>query len=497
VSNEVTGTPVAAGPAGAVVAAAASVAAAPQRKPARIGILSPGTSVFDSRAHRIARSLVAQGDSVTIYSRHKQGALAEEWIDGYHIVRIPLSDSDVDAARAEAKRARRTVGGAGARKAGPTDAGVPTGAGSAAAAGSTAKPAARRGPIGRRLPAIGRTLRKVRRELRDQTDRIPAIRRFRAFPRRPISWAGWFERQVEPHDIWHGMWAGSLPALPRVARRHGGATVYDARDVYLRSLQFGNMPRWERALITPFERRWAHEVGAVVQVSDQYAAMMRRDLGLTDVPVVRNCPDRFEPPTPRPERIRQLLDLPATTTIVLYQGGLLDDRGLEQSMDAILAVPDAVLVLMGFGSQEERFRKVAASARYAGKVFVIDAVSPQELLMWSASSDIMIMCYPPDTENHRYVTPQKLWEAMAAGVPVVASDMPGFASVVNEVDCGVLCDPASPAAITRAIQGLIDGGPEALRAMGERGRAAAHDRYNWEAQFQVLDEVYTRLLAAR
>lgn len=455
---------------------------APRRKPASIGILSPGTSVFDSRAHRIARSLVAQGDSVTIYSRHKQGALAEEWIDGYHIVRIPLSDSDVEAARAEAKRQRKVVGGT----ASATD----------PDAAARSKPRSG-GPIGRRLPAIGRTLRKVRREVRDQTDRVPTIRRFRAFPRRPISWAGWFERQVEPHDIWHGMWAGALPALPRVARRHGGATVYDARDVYLRSLQFGNMPRWERAVITPFERRWAHQVGAVIQVSDQYAAMMRRDLGLTDVPVVRNCPDRFEPPTPRPDRIRDLLGLPATTTIVLYQGGLLDDRGLEQSMDAILRVPDAVLVLMGFGSQEERFRKAASSSPYVGKVFVIDAVPPQELLMWSASSDIMIMCYPPDTENHRYVTPQKLWEAMAAGVPVVASDMPGFASVVNEVDCGVLCDPASPAAIARAIQGLIDGGSDALRAMGERGRAAAHDRYNWEAQFQVLEDVYTRLLAGR
>ena len=45
--------------------------------------------------------------------------------------------------------------------------------------------------------------------------------------------------QVEPHDIWHGMWAGSLPALEAVRKRHGGRTLYDARDVFLRSRMFG------------------------------------------------------------------------------------------------------------------------------------------------------------------------------------------------------------------------------------------------------------------
>ena len=92
---------------------------------------------------------------------------------------------------------------------------------------------------------------------------------------------------------------------------------------------------------------------------------------------------------------------------------------------------------------------------YAGKVHVIDAVPPTELLWWSASSDVMVMLYQPHTENHRYVTPQKLWEAMAAGVPVVASDLPGLASVVEPVGCGVLCDPTSPVAIADALRTIL------------------------------------------
>jgi glycosyltransferase involved in cell wall biosynthesis len=242
------------------------------------------------------------------------------------------------------------------------------------------------------------------------------------------------------------------------------------------------------------ERRWAHAVDAVIAVSEPYAAMMERDLDLADPAVVRNCPERWDPPDPRPDRIRAALGIDPDTRIVLYQGGLLVDRGIEEAMDAILDVPGAVLVLMGFGNQEARFRGMASGPMYAGKVFVLDAVPPVELLDWTASADVMVMAIQPRSENHRFMTPQKLWEALAAGVPVVAADLPGFAAVVNETGCGELCDPGSPASIAAAIRRILDGGPETIRRLGDRGLAAAHDRYNWETQFAVLDGVYARLL---
>ena len=55
------------------------------------------------------------------------------------------------------------------------------------------------------------------------------------------------------------------------------------------------------------------------------------------------------------------------------------------------------------------------------------------------------MAIQPTTLNHRYTTPQKLFESMAAGVPVVASDLPGMASIVRATGAGILCNPTSPA----------------------------------------------------
>ncbi len=78
-------------------------ATAPRRRPAvRVGILSHGTSQFDSRAHRVARSLAAAGDTVTLYSRHRPGLALEETVDGYRVVRIAVSQRSLRRAAEEA-----------------------------------------------------------------------------------------------------------------------------------------------------------------------------------------------------------------------------------------------------------------------------------------------------------------------------------------------------------------------------------------------------------
>ncbi len=316
----------------------------------------------------------------------------------------------------------------------------------------------------------------------------------REFLLRPRGWAVALEDVAEPADIWHGMWVGSLPAVLAMRRRHGGRAIYDSRDVFMRSREYARLGQPGRAVLAWIERRWAGRVDRVLTVNDAYAALLEQDLRVARPTVVMNCPVIWTPPSPRPDLIRQALDIPAQTAIVLYQGRLAVERGIEQAAQAILAVPDAVLVVLGFGYHEAALSELASHPPYAGRVRLLPPVPPDDLVRWSASADVLVMAIQPTTTNHRYTTPQKLFEAMAAGVPVVASDLPGMAPIVQSTGAGVLCDPTSPASIAAAIRQIVDAPPDEREAMRARALRAAHERYNWAAQVETLLALYRELV---
>lgn len=454
----------------------------------RLAILSYSTGEFDARTQRIARSAVDAGWHVTVYARWRPGLpeIVEE--PGYRLVRVP-TDLLLAIPGLRGRRRRRLM----ARRTALSLHGRATG--SDAPLGSPGNGGfVDRVPDRLRGTLLSPFFRGLKAALRRHVVRRRSIV---AFPLRPIAWAVALEDAVEAADLWHGMWAGSLPALGRLRRRYGGRALYDSRDVYLHSREFERMGRIRRGVLLSIERRWARAADAVLTVNDAYADILAQTLRIARPAVVMNCPARWTRPEPPPDRIRGALGLPATIAVVLYQGNFISERGIEQAMDAILGLPDAALILLGYGGLGASLTSRSTEPPYAGRVFVLPPVPPNELLEWTASSDVMVMAIQPTTLNHRYTTPQKLFEAMAAGVPVVASDLPGMAEIVNATDAGVLCDPTSPASIAEGIRSMLEQSPAELAAMRERARKAADETYNWDRQVTVLFEVYGRLLGGR
>lgn len=363
--------------------------------------------------------------------------------------------------------------------------------------------------LARRLRKLGRTPRRIARQWRRSIMAIPGRiatrllrpfehvrRRLVQFPLGPLGWAAALERVAEPADIWHGMWAGSLPALVRMRALHGGRALYDSRDIFMESREWAHLRRPIRAVLQALERRWSQSVDLVLTVNESYAVILERLLGVPRPPVVMNCPPRWTPPDPAPDLIREALGLDPEVGIALYQGRLQSDRGIEQSMDAILGVPNAVLALLGFGGWERQLREQLSAPPYEGRVYLLPAVRPDELLAWTASADVSVMAIQPTSLNHEWTTPQKLFESLAAGTPVVASDLPGMAEIVQPTGAGLLVDAEKPAEIGTAIRQILRSSPEEKTLIRDRVRAAAWDRFNWEAQEFTLLALYRDQLTA-
>ena len=127
---------------------------------------------------------------------------------------------------------------------------------------------------------------------------------------------------------------------------------------------------------------------------------------------------------------------------------------------------------------------------------LLPAVPPDELLPWVASADVGVMPNQPRTLNERLSTPNKLFESLAAGLPVVSSDFPERRRIILEDPAGPLgavCDPTDPAALAAALAGLLALPPDERAALRARVLAAAHARYAWHRQAGIVLEAYGRM----
>lgn len=460
----------------------------------RAVLVLPSTGEFDSRTYRIATTLLARGHEVTVIARWTAGLATDEVVPaGYRIVRIRVAALDglpfprlFRAARAAIGGARRLVRrGRGTRPVPGPAPRLPV----AASPPAPTEPATDADPgLDRAAPTDGPVRRPsvLRRAYGSMTRRLAIPLTIRAHVKAA--------RDLAPAaDLYHGMAYMGIPVALALGRRHRARVVYDARDIYLEARNMARMSRPARRLLGWAERRWAHQADRVITVNDAYADVMAERFGVERPLVVMNCAYRFDPPRPPDRRFHAALDLPPRERVVLYHGGLFPHRGIEELMSAIPAVPDATLVLMGYGVLEPELRAAAAEPARANRVRLLPAVRPDELLAWVAAADVVAMPIQASTLNHRLTTPNKLFEAMAAGVAVVASDLPGMATIVRATRCGVVCDPADPAAIAAAIRNVLDGSSADRAGWGERALATAHETYNWERQATILLDEYGRL----
>jgi glycosyltransferase involved in cell wall biosynthesis len=98
------------------------------------------------------------------------------------------------------------------------------------------------------------------------------------------------------------------------------------------------------------------------------------------------------------------------------------------------------------------------------------------------------------TETYVVSNPVKLYEYMAAGMPVVASDFPMWRDIVTTADCGLLVDPLNSTEIARAITWLLEH-PQEAEAMGKRGREAVLERFNWQPEGNRLVDFVSHFIA--
>ena len=284
----------------------------------------------------------------------------------------------------------------------------------------------------------------------------------------------------------------ALSAAPMYKDAFGCPIIWDAHEIYedLASIEKDRAEVNSRII-----RDNVRHVDGFITLNQSIADFYREKY--TDLPAAVLLPNAVErvAQTNYDGRLHDKAGLNPDQKILLFQGGYSLHRGIPALLEASnLLREDWSLVFMGWGKLEAEIREYAdaESDRPEGRarVAMVPSAPHDELLKWTAGASLGTIPYENTGLNHLYCSPNKLWEYPAAGVPILASDMPEMKKKIEQYDIGVTVGrDLVPAEIAAAVNSLTDSDIEQMRL--NCGVYAAAE--NWQNYEPHLTDLHIRL----
>lgn len=230
-----------------------------------------------------------------------------------------------------------------------------------------------------------------------------------------------------------------------------------------------------------------------IAVSEELADAVRRLVPERPTHVVPNGAD-VEAFRELPERreAREHFGLPCQGNLLGFVGSLRPWHGLEFAIEALNTIPEGLLVIAGDGPVRSTLEWLAREQGTADRIRWLGRVPHRLIPTLLAALDVALLPYPAIDEFS--FSPLKLYEYLAAGVPVVASDIGQVRAVLDGGRLGKLVAPGEPAALARAVE-LILRDPTAARSLAAAARGPALESHSWDQRARQLTEIFSEARA--
>lgn len=285
----------------------------------------------------------------------------------------------------------------------------------------------------------------------------------------------------------------TLPAAILVANEQGSYVIYDAHELY--ADQPNIVPRRAR-LYRRLEDTLIRRADVVMTVNRSVARLMALRYNISIPRVILNLPRRHSdlPTRAGPNPFRDRFGIDDGMSILLYQGNLAPGRNLENLVLGLSKTRNrkVCLVLMGYdcGLRDELMRLSHTIGLLDKRIFFHVPVKQRDLLTYTAAADAGVIPYTADDLNTFLVTPNKLYEYIVAGLPILANDLPELVRFVGLEQFGLLRPLESADQIGAAIDDMFECDLAIFRTSLEASQA----EFEWSAQDEALKGIYDEML---
>lgn len=246
------------------------------------------------------------------------------------------------------------------------------------------------------------------------------------------------------------------------ARIRGRKLVYDTHEFYTEVPELVERPRI-RAVWLAIERWTFPKLKTVITVNRSIADAYHARYGNT-VQVVRNIPMKRDL-GPRPSR--EELELPTDKRVLIMQGaGINVHRGAEEAVLAMRDLPECLLLIIGGGDAWPVLEQLVKEHALEDRVRLMGKMPYERMMAYTRNADLGLTLDRDTNLNYRFSLPNKLFDYMHAGLPVLATDLPEVAGIMRANDIGTVLPEATPETIAQAVRELFGDGERiaALRA---------------------------------
>ncbi len=267
-----------------------------------------------------------------------------------------------------------------------------------------------------------------------------------------------------------------------VSKIKGIPLIYDSHELFCEVPELLHAP-FKRKIWLGIEKRIVPKLKNCITVNDSIAKLLEEKYKIK-FSVIRNISDEimnFKPKT------KAELQLPANKKIILLQGaGINIDRGAEELIDAMALVDNAILLIIGSGDVWEILQKKVKDQRLSEKVLLINKIPKTQLMHYTYNADLGLSIDKNTNLNYYYSLPNKIFDYLQAGLPILASRLPEIEKVITEFKVGDFIEGHQPAHIASKINNILVSNELALY---KQNTAIAVKTLNWANEKQKLREL--------
>ncbi len=275
----------------------------------------------------------------------------------------------------------------------------------------------------------------------------------------------------------------TLPANFLASKIRKKPLVYDSHEYFTEVPELVNRPKvkriWER-----IEQNILPQIRYSTTVCQSIADIYNRIYG-SQFQVVRNLPVATEKPS-------NLINENKTEKIILYQGALNIGRGLEQAILAMKLIKNARFVLAGDGDIRKQLEEQVQKENLHGKVFFKGRLSIEELKTLTPTADLGLSIEEDLGLNYRFALPNKLFDYIQAQVPVLVTNLPEMAAIVNHYNIGAIAESPEPSVLAEKINDSLNN--EEKRRIWKNNLPRAAKELTWKNEEKVIHSIFSQFL---